>query len=56
MLQSLINKPINALYCGLTESHYQKSNIEIHKFTKVPSVFNKESVGWNLDKRMLVSL
>ena len=48
--------PINALYCGLTEYHYRKSSIDIYKLTKVPSIFNEESVGWNLNKRMLVNL
>ena len=25
-------------------------------FTKVPSIFNTESVGWNLNKQMLLGL
>ena len=41
---------------GLTECHYRKSSIEIYKLTKVPSIFNEESVGWNLNKQMLLSL
>ena len=41
---------------GLTESQYRKSSIEIYKLTRVPSIFNEKSVGWNLNKRMLVSL
>ena len=49
-------KPINALHCGLTECHYRKSSIEIYKLTKVPFIFNEKSVGWKLNKRMLVSL
>ena len=32
------------------------TSIEIYKLTKVPFVFNGESVGCNLDKRMLLSL
>ena len=55
MIQNL-DKPINALYCGLTECHYRKSGIEIYKLTKVPTIFNEESVGRNLNKRLLVSL
>ena len=55
MIQNL-DKPINALYCGLTECHYRKSSIEIYKLSKVTSIFNEEFVGWNLDKRLLVSL
>ena len=51
-----INKPINTLYCGLAECHYRKSSIEIYKLTKVPSIFNQESVGWNLNKRMFKSI
>ena len=41
---------------SVTECHYQKSSIEIYKLTEVPSNFNEESVGWNLNKRMRVSL
>ena len=55
MAQSLV-KPISSLCCGLTEWHYQKSSIEVYKLTKVLSIFNEESVGWNLNKQMLVSL
>ena len=55
MLLSL-DKPLNTLYCGLTKWHYGKSSIEIYKLTKVQSNLNKESAGWNLNKRMLVSL
>ena len=40
---------------------WQNATIEnqVLKFinlTKVPSIFNEESVGWNLNKRILVSL
>ena len=41
---------------GLTECHYRKSSIEIYKLTILPSIFNEESVGWNLNKGMLVNL
>ena len=33
-----------------------KNIIEICKLTKVRSIFNKEFVGWNLNKRMLENL
>ena len=33
-----------------------KSSIELYKLTKVPSIFNKESVGWNLMEQMFVNL
>ena len=55
MLNSLDKQPIDALYCGLTEYHYEKSSIEIYKLTKVLSIFNEESVGWNLNKQLIVS-
>ena len=32
------------------------SSIENYKITKVPSIFNEESAGWNLNKRIVVSL
>ena len=51
-----ISKLINLLRCGLRECHYRKSSIEIYKLTKVPSIFNDKSVGWNLNKQMLQSL
>ena len=47
---------INALYFDLIECDYRKSSIEIYKLTKVPSIFNKESIGGNLDILVLVSL
>ena len=47
---------VNAHYCGVTECHYRKSSIEIYKLTKVPSIFNEESVEWNLNKQMLLRL
>ena len=47
---------INAPYFDLIECDYRKSIIEIYKLTKIPSIFNKESVGWNLNKQMLLSL
>ena len=34
---------------------YLKSSTEIFKLTKVPSIFNKESVGWNLNNQMLLT-
>ena len=57
MLQSL-DKQTNKfpLLCGLIECHYRKSSVEIYELTKVPSIFNEESVEWNLKKRMLVIL
>ena len=33
-----------------------KNTVEIYKLTKLRSIFNQESVGWNLDKRILVNL
>ena len=56
MLQSLDKQTDKCPYCDLTECHYRKSNIETDKLTKLPSIFNEGSVGWNLNKRMLVSL
>ena len=47
---------MNVLYSGLTECHYRESSIAIDKLTKVSSIFNEESVGWNLNKQMLLSL
>ena len=47
MLQILDKETDNCPYCGLTECRYQKSSIEIYKLTKVPSIFNEKSVGWN---------
>ena len=51
-----INKLINLLCCGLRECHCRKSSIEVYKLTKVPSIFNDKSVGWNLNKQMPQSL
>ena len=53
MLQSLDKQTGK---CSLvTECRFQKSSIKIYKLTKVPLIFNKKSVRWNLNKRMLVS-
>ena len=47
MLQSLDKQTDK---CPLLWPGYRKSSIEIYKLTKVPSISNEESVGWNLGK------
>ena len=51
MLQSLDKQTDKCPYCDLTECHYRKANTETDKLTKLPSIFNEGSVGWNLNKR-----
>ena len=40
----------------MLQSLDKQTQNEIYEHAKVPSIFKEEYVGWNLNKRMLVSL
>ena len=56
MLQSLDKQTDKCPFLWPNKTPLLKIKIEIYEHTKVPSIFKEEYVGWNLNKRMLVSL
>ena len=56
MLQSFDKQTDKCPLLWLDRMPLSKIKFEMYKLTKEPSIFNEESIGWNLNKQMLLSL